>query len=179
MKVILSVVTLVVMMTTMSSKAQAAQCEVELINGRGMTLEVFRGHGYDRIDACQEATQDCRRVIRSGYYRARVLNCEISRRQQNRMVHRSCSAEMVGPRGRTIQSFLAQASGPQGTGVKAQACQRAIRQCNLAKQRAGRIHAVCISENRTGGGYNRPIPPRRPQPVPVPPRRGGGRGRGI
>ena len=171
MKTILSVVTLVLMFTTLNTEAEAANCKVELKNGRGRLLETFRGFGYDRFDACQDAKQDCRRVKRSGYYRARVLTCEVKRSQVNRMVHKTCSAEMTGPRGhRVFQTFLGQASGVRGSGVKAQACQRALRQCRQAKRRSGRVHAVCTADNGRGG-YS-PVPaPRNP--------RGNRRGRGL
>ena len=174
MKTILSVVTLVVMMVTMSSEAEAAQCKVELKNGRGRLLEVFRGQGYDRYDACQEAKQDCRRVKRSGYYRARILTCEVKQNRHRRMVQKTCHAVMTGPRGhRTIQTFLGHARGLRGSGGKALACGKALKQCRKAKRRSGRYNAVCRAENGSGR-YGRSLPPRR-NPLPVP-RRGGRRG---
>jgi len=173
MKNLLSVLAVVLMVGTMSSNAEAAQCKVELKNGRGRLLEVFRGRGYDRMDACQDAKRQCRRVKRAGYYRARVQTCEVARRGSNRIVHRTCRATMTGPRGhRVIQSFLGQASGQRGMGIKGQACQRAMRQCRQAKRRSGRVRAICTDE-RGNGGYS-------PAPMPRYPRRGGRRGgRGL
>lgn len=153
MKNLLSVLAVVLMIGTMSAEAQAARCKVELKNGRGRLLEVFRGHGYDRIDACQDARRQCRRVKNSGYYRARILTCEVVR-PRRQMVQRRCTAHMYGPRrGRILQTFMGRARGPRGTGVKAQACQRALRQCQVAKRRSGRVRAICRAE-RGRGGFN-------------------------
>jgi hypothetical protein len=148
MKTILATLVLTVLATVATpSNAQAAQCKVELENGRGRILEVFRGYGYDRQDACQDARRDCRRTIRSGYYRARVQTCNVV--QRRRMVEKSCGASLVGPRGRTIEHFMAYATGRQGSGVKAEACQKAQRQCRRYKERNGRYRAHCES-NRNG-----------------------------
>ncbi|MFT6633273.1 MAG: hypothetical protein ACJAS4_003243 [Bacteriovoracaceae bacterium] len=171
MKTILTALVLTVMTTMVtSSSAEAAQCKVELENGRGRILEVFNGYGYNRQDACQEAKRDCRRTIRSGYYRARILNCNVVQ-PRRRMVQKSCSASLIGPRGRTIEHFLGQASGPQGSGVQAQACERAARQCNTYKQRTGRYRAQCevqgsrgngrIGSGNGNGGRHIPTPPPR------------------
>lgn len=157
MKIFLSVAMLFGMLT-LSQSAEAAQCTVDLENGRGVTVDTFRGYGYDRYDACREARQDCRRAIRSGYYRARILNC-VERTRHNRpgrggrIVHQSCTSNLVGPRGhRTIQTFIGHASGPRGTGVKAQACQRALRQCQAFQARTGRYRAQCQVERHIGIG---------------------------
>lgn len=159
MKVFLSVL-LLLGMFTVSSEAEARRCVVDLENGRGRVLETFRGFGYDRFEACRDARRQCRRVIRSGYYRARIQNC-VERRvgpgPGRRMVSRSCTARLTGPRGhRTIQTFLGRATGPRGSGVMQQACQRAARQCRVYKRRTGRVRAVCqIDRGRGGyGGYN-------------------------
>jgi hypothetical protein len=160
MKTLLSVLALTIAMMA-SGKAEAAQCSVELENGRGRILEVFRAYGYDRQDACMEAKRDCRQAIRAGYYRARILNCNVVKPRNRRMVSKSCSSSLINPRGRTIQVFFGSARGVRGTGVKAKACQKAQRQCRNFKQRNGRYRASCISER---GGV-RPLPsPRRPMP---------------
>lgn len=171
MKTILTTMALVLSATfAPTSEAEAAQCKVELENGRGRVLEVFRGYGYDRQDACQEARRDCRRTVRSGYYRARIQTCNVVQRRQ--MVQRSCEASLVGPRGRTIEYFLGHATGQVGTGVKADACQKAARKCRRYKERNGRYRAHCeVNRNgRIGNGNGR-----RHIPTPPPRRRGGNR----
>ena len=176
MKTILTTLALTLMATlATASNAEAAQCKVELENGRGRILEVFKGYGYDRQDACREAKRDCRRTIRSGYYRARILNCNVV--QRRRMVQKTCNASLVGPRGRTIEYFLGQATGPQGTGVKAEACQRAAKQCRRYKERTGRYRAHCeVDRNgRYGNGRIGNGNGRRHIPTPPPRRRGGNR----
>lgn len=152
MKLFLSVLMLVGMFTV-SSKAEAAQCRVDLENGRGRVLGTFSGFGYSRFEACREARQDCRRAKRAGYYRARVLNCVERNRGRvrpgpgYRIVSRQCTARLKGPRGfRTIQTFLGRASGPRGTGVQRQACDRALRQCRTFKRRTGRVRAYCETD---------------------------------
>lgn len=166
MKSLLTVLALALVVVT-SSKAEAAQCSVDLKNGRGMTLDTFRGFGYDRVDACQEARRDCRRAIRAGYYRARYLECV----EKRVIVERTCTATLVGRHGRTLDYFTARATGPRGTGVKGEACMKAERKCLRAQDRMGRhgrrgMRGTCIVEGRRG----------RVNPAPVPPRRGGNRG---
>jgi hypothetical protein len=163
MKAFLSLIVLTLAMMA-SGRAEAAQCSVELENGRGRIVDTFRGYGYDRQDACWEAKRECRQAIRAGYYRARILNCNVVQPRNRRIVTKSCNSSLVNPRGRTIQVFFGTASGIRGTGVKAEACQKAQRQCRRFKERNGRYRATCISE-RGGINYPRPIPtPRRPMP---------------
>ena len=153
MKNLLAAFAIVLMFGSVASEAEAARCQAELRNGRGRLLETFRGFGYDRMEACQDATRQCRRVRKSGYYRARVQTCEIVR-PRRQVARRSCTAHMYGPRGgRIFQSFRANASGPRRTGVKAQACRRALRQCEVAKRRSGRVRAICRAE-RGRGAYD-------------------------
>lgn len=126
------------------SDAEAARCTIDLVNGRGRTVDSFVGYGYDRRDACREAHIDCRDAKRSGYYRARHLTCEPRRGDNRQMVQRTCNARLTGPRGyRTIMTFTGRASGVRGNGVKQQACQRAMRQCRQYKERSGRYRARC------------------------------------
>lgn len=142
-------------MFTAASNAEAARCRVDLENGRGRILDTFTGFGYDRYEACQEARRDCRRMRRSGYYRARILNCVERRgRGHRRIVQRSCTARLTGPRGRrTIQTFRGTASGRRGSGVQAQACERALRQCQSVRHRTGRRRAICEIDRYGQGGY--------------------------
>ena len=147
MKAMVTMVALVAMMVATSSEAEAAKCKVELVNGNGRVLEVFKGHGYDRQEACQEARRECRQVKRAGYYRARVQKCEVVQ-QRNRMVQRSCSAEMTGPRGHRVFDYVtAYAEGIRGTGVKMDACRKALRKCLKRARMAGRMRALCTADN--------------------------------
>ena len=146
-----------------SANASAASCKVDVVNGRGMTLDTFTGIGYDRIDACREARMDCRQSIRAGYYRGRVLNCvERVRRGPRGPVSRSCTVYMRGPRGHRVLDVFTAVAGPRRS-----ACQR-------AKVQQHRPRAICTIESR--GGVRRPgrvRPPRRPlPPVCRPGRRG-------
>jgi hypothetical protein len=175
MKTILSVVAVVAMMVVSTSEAQAAKCRVELQAGNGRVLETFMSRGYDRQDACMEAKRDCRRVKRAGYYRARYQEC-VALRNQNRRVERSCNAEMTGPRGhRTFGYFTAYATGARGTGVKGEACRKALRKCIRSAERQGRMRAVCTSDNGRSARVRSSNGRHRPQPMP-PVRTGRGRG---
>lgn len=130
------------------------RCEFVLKNGRGRTLEYFVGRGYDRREACMRARRKCTRAIDGGYHRARRLYCEKVTHgggYGRPIVQRSCTASLVGPRGWTQRTFLGRASGPRGTGVKGQACQRAMRQCHTFKRNNGRYRAHCRVEGRRGG----------------------------
>lgn len=132
-----------------TQSAIAARCTVELSRSNGRLLETFTGWGYDRQDACYEANQDCRDVVRSGRYRGRNLKCSYvqPRRDQDRdrRVTRSCSASMVtrGGAGRVVDTFFSEASGRRGNGIKRKACQRALRLCRVALRNSNRRRAIC------------------------------------
>jgi len=145
---------------TVSASAEASTCSVDVKNGRGNTQDVFTSYGYDRQDACQQAKRDCKRAIRNRYYQGRNHYCEVQGRHggnggYGQQVTKQCSSSMVGPRGRTIQTFRATAHGQrvqrgprsQGGGqhVKRKACQKALRKCNRAKSEQGRFRAQCVS----------------------------------
>ncbi len=148
MKVLMTVLALG-LMAIASAEAQAAQCKVELQNGRGRVLEVFRAHGYSKHEACRYAKQDCRQVKRAGYYRAPVQRCV----EQQQWVTRTCQVEMVNRRGMLIKMVNGQASGVKGQGVKAQACSKALNKCYRQKERMGRYGATCHSP-LMGRGYS-------------------------
>lgn len=133
--------------------ANAAQCTYDLKNGRGMTLDSFNSWGYDRFDACRDARYECQRAIRNGRYRARYLSCEerVMRRPHRPMVQRSCTAYLRGPYGGTQRTFLGRASGPQGTGVLAEACSRARRQCETFRTNSRRWGASCVTSQYGNG----------------------------
>ena len=156
MKLFLSVLILVGMFTV-SNQAEAAQCRVDLENGRGRVLDTFLGYGWDRYDACREARQDCRRVRRSGRYRAPIQNCvERGHRGGRRIVQRTCTARLTGPRGRrTMRTFRGSASGRIGTGVQGLACERALRQCRTVARRTPRRGDRCVVDHRGGHRGNR------------------------
>lgn len=167
MKSLLTVI-LFALSLTVAADASANSCTALLKNGRGYTLDTFNAWGYDRVDACNQARRQCQRAMRNGRHNARNLYCEVAGRHgggYGQTVTRTCGAELVGPRGRTIQYFQARANGYRGSGVKQQACRKALRKCNRMKNEQGRYRARCLSER---GGMSHP-------PV-NPPRRGNGRG---
>ena len=138
MKSFLSVLAITLVTMVASSQAEAAQCRIELENGRGMTLEVFRGHGYDRIDACRDANRQCRRAIQSGYHRARVLRC-VDGNIRRPLPNRTCTVRMTGPMGhRTFGTYIGR-EGRRGQS----ACMQALRQCQDDRYRQGRTRARC------------------------------------
>ncbi|MAZ50085.1 MAG: hypothetical protein CME65_16095 [Halobacteriovoraceae bacterium] len=156
MKLFLSVLMLVGMFTA-TSNAEAARCRVDLENGRGHVLDTFTGFGYSRHEACREARQDCRRMRRSGYYRARVLNCvERGNRGGRRIVQRSCTARLTGPRGRrTLRTFRGTATGMNERVVQARACENALYQCQSVRSRRGRRGICQIDRTGRGGPVRR------------------------
>jgi hypothetical protein len=154
---------------TVSAKAEANSCTALMKNGRGLTVDTFNARGYDRQDACQQAKRQCDRAIYNGRRGGRNLYCEVARNGgggYGQQVVRRCSSELVGPRGRTIQFFQAQARGQARTGIKQQACRKALRKCNRMKNEQGYYRARCVSQR--GGMSNPPVNP---------PRRGGRNGR--
>jgi hypothetical protein len=166
----LMVVVLFALTLTVSAKAEASSCTALMKNGRGLTVDTFNARAYNRQDACQQAKRQCNRAINNGRHSGRRLYCEVANRNgggYGNQVTKSCSSELVGARGRTIRSFQAQARGQRGSGVKQQACRKALRQCNRVKNEQGRYRARCVSQR--GAMSNPPVNP---------PRRGGRNGSG-
>lgn len=165
MKALISVIALVITMAGYSSEASANNCTALMKNQNGRTVDTFNAWGYDRREACQQAKRQCERAIWNGHrYPGARLRCEIAQRGggYGQQVTRRCSTSLIGPRGRTIQYFQAQAHGQRRTGVKQQACRKALRKCNRYKSEYGYYRARCMSTE-----INPPVNP---------PRRGGNRG---
>lgn len=170
MKALISIMALVMTMAAYSNDAQARSCTVLMKNQRGLTVNSFNGWGYDRREACRQATRQCERAVWNGN-RPGQLYCEIALNGggYGHQVTRNCSTQLIGPRGRTIEYFQARATGQVRTGVKQQACRKALRKCNRFKNDYGYYRARCISTE-----INPPVnPPRRTGPRrPRGPRRG-------
>lgn len=161
MKSLLSVI-LFALTLTVSADVSANSCTALMKNARGNTVDTFNAWGYSRQDACNQATQQCRRAMNNGRHNSRGLRCEVASNHGGGYgrVTESCSSELVGQRGRTIRYFQAQASGQRGSNVQQQACREALRQCNKVKNEQGYYNARCVS-NRAGMS-NPPVnPPRR------------------
>lgn len=130
-----------------STEASATICKIDLKNGQGRLLTSFTGYGYNYYAACREARQDCQRVQRSGYYRARVQRCVERGVVRPRPRVESCTAVMKNWRGYRVDTFYA-TSGPR---QRIGACARALRQCQNAKVRQGRRGASCSILTRGAG----------------------------
>ena len=135
--------------------ASAATCEYKLVNHVNYEIERFTGFGYDRYDACRDAERDCRRVMHSGRYRAPRLDCVEVRRASRPIVNRTCTASLYRYVGGYVRDFIGRASGPAGTGIKGQACDRAIRQCRTFKSR-NYISGYCEAYGRRNYNTERP-----------------------
>lgn len=139
----------------MGSSAYAAMCEYKLVNHVNYEIERFTGYGYDRYEACNDAERSCRRVMHSGRYRAPRLDCVPVRRAPRPIVNRTCTATLYRHFGGYVRSFTGRASGPAGTGVKGQACDRAVRQCRTFKTR-NYISGYCQANGVRNYGDERP-----------------------
>ena len=188
MKKMLTVLGLGLLVTVGANNAEAAQCSVELKGPRGRVLDVLSGHGYTRQDACRNAQMKCQRAIRNGRRTGRRggLTCQVVRP----LVTRVCLAKPVlRTPGRRLpprsgwRVFRAQETGVYGTGVKARACQKALRKCVTALRtvRGSRVGLSCVADNGARSNGRRPVVVRtgsrgsQIDPIPTPPRRRGGR----
>lgn len=161
MKALISVFTLVMTMAAFSTEAQANRsCTALMQNHRGMTVDTFNAWGYTRGEACQQAKRQCERAIWNGHRQPGArLKCVIPGQHgggYGQVVTRHCSTSLIGPRGRTIQYFQAHARGQARTGVKRQACRKALRQCNRYKNEYGYYRARCMNNE-----INPPVNPPR------------------
>lgn len=176
MKKLMSLLGLGLLVLVSANSAEAAQCRAELKEPRGRVLEVLPGYGYTRPAACQDAMRNCQRARMNGRHArmSRLLRCEVVQP----LVTRACTArpEVFG-RG-LPRVFRAQATGPFGSGVKAHACQKALKKCisSVPRVRGSRI-VKCVADNGATArrdGVVRPGPVTHIDPTPVPPRRIGG-----
>jgi hypothetical protein len=126
-----------------STAAEAASCNANLVRGNGQIGRTFSGWGYERREACRDARRQCNRrlsEIRMRRPHARAY-CEVDRRDHRQRVTRSCTAERRSFRGgrggwdRHVRTFFGQATGRRGTGVRRQACNNAMRQCQRSSSR--------------------------------------------
>jgi hypothetical protein len=119
-----------------------AQCRSRMVTRRGRTLRSFMGFGRNKQQARRKAMRKCRKALkrRQNDGRNRMAECRVTckRRGGRNMVIRSCGVDRVTRRGRTIQTHVAQARGPRGTGVKQKACNKARKQCQRNRVRAQR-----------------------------------------
>lgn len=150
MKSFFTILTLIIASLTVA-ESQAASCTVSLVNGKGKVKQNFTRYSYFGNFACQDARRDCRDVKRSRYYPAPVQKCI----NAAHLVTKTCQAEMVSRRGVLVKTFSDNAVGKAGTGVKALACENAVRKCNNQRVNMGRHGATCTSITRRNGGYSR------------------------
>jgi hypothetical protein len=102
------------------------QCSFELVTRNGRTLQSFNRR------ACQAAKDACNRerVRRNRNGQNLRAQCiKVGRTTPpSRQVTKSCSVDRMGRRG-VVETHFAQATGRRGTGVKAEACRKAMRKC--------------------------------------------------
>jgi len=105
------------------------QCSFDLQRRNGRIIDTFSRQ------SCRAAEDACMRDLvrrnRNGNaLRARCVRGYSSPTNPGRQqVTRSCTVDKRGGQGRVRDSFTAQATGRQGSGVKAQACSKAMRKC--------------------------------------------------
>ncbi len=102
--------------------------------------------GNTEYKACQKAERKCQREASyyGGYNQVSCVKKNVYNPGPGRdYVTRSCSARKVGRRnGRVFNTFYATATGYRGTGVKRQACNKALRKCEMSGGRG-----VCRVDN--------------------------------
>lgn len=117
----------------MTSSYVAAACKVDLKDGRGLIRRSFYG------PSCYSARAQCQSKLDRMYRRGRLRfgSCRVDFRDRDRMVRRSCQADMVsrGRFPRVLRTFTATAFGRRGSRVKERACDQALRQCRQNKRR--------------------------------------------
>ena len=155
-------------------EAQAATCKVELRNGRGRLLETFPAYGNNMNKACKKARRQCNDTIVAGYYRARVQTCEIV----EQLVTRTCTATLRTRYGSYITSRMGTATGVRGTGVKARACDNAMRSCQTADRFYGSRGSYCSTDGAGSVSSRGPVVTRPNYPRPSRDERRRGRGHG-
>lgn len=102
-------------------------CSYDLETRNGRVIDTFGRR------SCKAAEDACMRDLIQRNRNGRNLRarCVQSRGNTNpgNQVTRTCTVERRGARGNVMTTHLGQATGRRGTGVKAKACQKAMRQC--------------------------------------------------
>ncbi|OUR94194.1 hypothetical protein A9Q84_17990 [Halobacteriovorax marinus] len=102
------------------------QCSYDLVNRNNRQLESF-----SRM-SCRASADACQRELSRRHRRGQNRQARCVKRRgggQSRNVTKSCSVDRLGRNGRFLQTHVANATGARGTGVKAQACRKAVRKC--------------------------------------------------
>jgi hypothetical protein len=123
------------------------QCRAELTTRNYRVLQVFNGRGYNQRQSCDDALWSCQREL--SYRHAQGRNYQATcNLVSERQVVKQCASSLIGPRGRLIRSFNAQAQGIAGHGVKRKACKKALRKCNRFQMNNGYRRASCVKSSR-------------------------------
>lgn len=139
-------------MLSFVSLAHAGVCTVDMTDGY-RNVRSYRGHGYDRQDACREALRDCNRdrIASPNQYR---LRCETRSYTPGNPYpnpnpgYESCTFQLQDRYGYRLQSFTATSY------YRSQACADASRQCDSERNyRSSRgEYGLSCSEDYFGGG---------------------------
>lgn len=123
-----------------SNSAQADVCTARLLNPRGMTVQTFTGHGYDRYEACRRAEDQCQRELWGRPFPRAGARCDVNYRRPRPNPRRMCSVELQGRR-------LLEVITSHGYDRR-DACRNAMRKCQNRRarlQRSGRAYnAQCV-----------------------------------
>ncbi len=132
-------------------------CSFNLVNSNnGRIVDTFTAQGQNEIQACKKADDKC---FDARYTKANPwkFSCEKvrgggydPRPRPNPTVTRFCTVDRIGNTrygGRVLQSYTASATGVQGSGVLARACQKAASDCSIDSRYSGQRDA-CVQRRQ-------------------------------
>lgn len=163
-------VALFVLTLTFGANAHAENCTALLKNSNGYTLDTFNAYGYNRVQACNQARQDCQRAMNNGRHSSYGMYCDVPTGNGGYGnggygnggygnggygnggygnggygQTTTCMATLEDNWGRRIQSFYGRAGGYGD--VRREACRDALRECNRFKTQRGYYNARCTSQS--------------------------------
>lgn len=114
-----------------------------VVDGRRRTrvINEVSARGKNMRRACMKAQNKCFNALSRAPYGARCVKKFGRGNDRPNYVTRTCTAQKIGRRGMT-RNFYGTATGPRGTGIKRQACDKALRQCQMSGRGHGRCQVI-------------------------------------
>lgn len=111
-------------------------CQTDLVDNWGRTVRTFSAPGSSEWNACSNSDNFCKaELARRDSYGVRCINRGLidnrnDPRPPSRTKTEQCTVNRLDPAGMFIQSYIATATGPINSDVKAEACHRAVNDCS-------------------------------------------------
>ena len=130
--------------TAFNQQPAKARCTFEVVvdgRRRSRVISQHSAQGNNMRRACVKAQNKCFNALSRAPFGARCVKKLGRGGDRPNYVTRTCTAQKIGRRGAT-RNFYGTATGPRGTGIKRQACNKALRQCQMSGRGNGRCQVI-------------------------------------